>query len=123
MPDGSLQLPARPVTIRHLLMHTSGTRSRGDAWFKHNDIPVSSAASLETYVGLLLKAPLQDTQSKTQNLALNKGRENGYPKSELFRLRTDLVKSIDPLPIPGTDLHGYFLTLMPQYCDAPKQKD
>ena len=70
-PDGSLQAPKRKVTIRQLLMHTSGTRSRGDSWFRNNKISFSSATSLEEYVNLLLKGPLVFHPNEGFNYAMN----------------------------------------------------
>lgn len=69
--DGRLQTPRRPITIRHLLMHTSGTRSRVDPWFKKNGIEVSEASSLEDYVDRLLKAPLVFHPGEGFNYAMN----------------------------------------------------
>ncbi len=69
--DGRLDAPRRPLTIRHLLMHTSGTRGRADPWFKENGIHPSKATSLEEYVSLLLKGPLVFHPGEGFNYAMN----------------------------------------------------
>lgn len=69
--DGRLVKPKRQVTIRHLLMHTSGTRNRGDAWFRANNVNFASVTSLEEYVDLLLKGPLVFHPHEGFNYAMN----------------------------------------------------
>ena len=70
-PDGRLQPPKQVVTIRHLLMHTSGTRSRSDEWYKQKGINCSAAPTLEEYVDLLLQAPLVFHPGEGFNYAMN----------------------------------------------------
>ena len=67
--------------------------------------------------------PRQNAQLEIQRLKMKKGSEKKNSKEHLFRLRTDLVKAIDPLNCQGTDLHNYFLELMPQYCDQIVKDD
>ncbi|MBK7872318.1 MAG: beta-lactamase family protein [Saprospiraceae bacterium] len=69
--DGSLVTPKTPVTIKHLLMHTSGTRSRADAWFRKNNIDPSKATSLKEYVNILLQVPLINHPGEGFNYAMN----------------------------------------------------
>ena len=61
--------------------------------------------------------PLQDTQQEALKIKINRERQKGIKKEHLYRLRVELVKAIDPLKSQGTDLHSYFLDLMPNYCD------
>lgn len=69
--DGRLVAPNSPITIRHLLMHTSGTRSSGDPWFRNNAITPSAAKTLKEYVRLLLKGPLKFHPGEGFNYAMN----------------------------------------------------
>lgn len=61
--------------------------------------------------------PLQQKQEEIQKIKMIRDFENSAGKEQLYQLRTELVKSIDPLDRVGSDLHAYFLSLMPQYCD------
>ncbi len=61
--------------------------------------------------------PQQKTQEQVQKLRMKQEAEKGAPRSYLYELRTELVRAIDPLNAQGSDLHAYFLKLMPQYCD------
>jgi CubicO group peptidase (beta-lactamase class C family) len=69
--DEDLVSPHRQITIRDLLMHTSGTRSRGDQWFKEHGVDLASATSLQEYVDLLLSAPLVFHPGEGFNYAMN----------------------------------------------------
>ena len=61
--------------------------------------------------------PEQDRQMEILKLKMHKEAQRRTSKDHLYRLRTELIKSIDPLQSAGTDLHSYFLTLMPSYSD------
>ena len=67
--------------------------------------------------------PLQKAQSEILQLKMKKERDRKASKETLYQLRVELVKAIDPLHCQGTDLHNYFLSLMPQYCDKIVNKD
>ncbi len=69
--DGKLKDLNRPVTLRHLLSHTSGVRSRGDEYFKQQQTDFSRARTLEEYVNLLLDAPLKHQPGEGFNYAMN----------------------------------------------------
>jgi len=172
---GQLEQPKRHVTIRQLLMHTSGTRSRADAWYRENktltieqqiavilaDVYDFTMVEIMGVTGLsegkvkhalvdarrlLIKIfdvkcafvskkgacyqcselnnifnPLQQQQEAVQRIKMI--RENPAGKEQLYRLRTELVRGIDPLDGVGSDLHAYFLSLMPQYCDEIMSDD
>ena len=49
-----------------------------------------------------------ETQRKIAGLELAKASQNA-DKEVLFKIRTELVKSIDPLNVNGTDLHNFLL--------------
>lgn len=69
--DGRIERQKMPVTIRHLLTHTSGLRSAADPWFKQNSIHFHEASSLAEFVNLLLKAPLISQPGEEFNYAMN----------------------------------------------------
>lgn len=66
--------------------------------------------------------PLQDQQHELMKIKMVREAASGKTREELYLLRTDLIKSIDPLHAAGTDLHSYFLKLMAHYSEA-KQLD
>lgn len=66
--------------------------------------------------------PLQDAQAEALKLRMKHEAEKGAAKTHLYQLRLDLIRAIDPLRSKGTDLHTYFLELMPQYCDTKTDK-
>ncbi|MCB0669714.1 MAG: beta-lactamase family protein [Saprospiraceae bacterium] len=69
--DSRIERQKMPVTIRHLLTHTSGLRSAADPWFEQNNIPFNEASSLREFVDLLLKAPLISQPGEEFNYAMN----------------------------------------------------
>ena len=69
--NGKMEAQRKPITIRHLLMHTSGTRSRSDSWFREHRVDFNQANTLEEYVDLLLTAPLISQPGEHFNYAMN----------------------------------------------------
>jgi len=61
--------------------------------------------------------PKQDQQEALVKIKMVREANKGKTKEELYKLRTELVKSIDPLHANNTDLHTYFLSLMPHYSE------
>ncbi|MCB0279076.1 MAG: RNA polymerase sigma factor, partial [Calditrichaeota bacterium] len=59
--------------------------------------------------------PKQEARQKELELKLVKEAKMGRSKKELFRLRTELVKHIDPLNSEGSKMHAYLLSLMPEH--------
>jgi RNA polymerase sigma-70 factor (ECF subfamily) len=62
--------------------------------------------------------PKQNAQEELMKIRVVKEARKGRSKSGLYNLRTELVRKIDPNQAQGADLHAYFLTLMPDYCDS-----
>lgn len=62
--------------------------------------------------------PGQDSQKENLKLKMFNEAQRNTSTDHLYRLRTELIRSIDPLHCTGTDLHSYFLTLMPSYSDT-----
>ncbi|MBK7872314.1 MAG: hypothetical protein IPJ74_17380 [Saprospiraceae bacterium] len=62
--------------------------------------------------------PKQNAQAELQKIKMVQDAEKGKSKEELYLLRAELVKQIDTLQAVGTDLHSYFLSLMPMYSQS-----
>lgn len=54
--------------------------------------------------------PKQDRQAELMKIKMVRNRQK-YNRSELFNLRLELVKAIDPLHAKGTDLHEAFMQI------------
>ncbi len=54
--------------------------------------------------------PKEDAQERLMRLGLFRKRES-LDRDKLFKMRTDLVKGINPLENNGTDLHEVFFEL------------
>ncbi len=63
--------------------------------------------------------PKQNQQERLLQLNLKKEAEAGQSADRLLELRLELVRGIDPLNAAGTDLHSFFLELMPDYSETP----
>ena len=61
--------------------------------------------------------PKQDQQQELLKIKMVREANKGRTKEDLYKLRTELVKNIDPLNAQSTNLHVYFLSLMPHYSD------
>jgi len=59
--------------------------------------------------------PKQEERAALVQIKMYNAAQNGAAREHLFDLRTELVRSIDPLNVPGTELHAYLLDLMPQH--------
>ena len=59
--------------------------------------------------------PKQDAREAMLRLKLVQEAQNGASKERLLDLRSELVKMIDPLNVPGSELHAYLLSLMPRH--------
>lgn len=66
--------------------------------------------------------PKQDAREAMLRLKLVQEAQNGASKERLLDLRAELVKMIDPLNVPGSELHAYLLSLMPRHAqeDGPE---
>ena len=58
-------------------------------------------------------------ETRAQDVALTEAAERGASREELFELRAELIRGVDPLNAPGAALHAYLLTLMPEQADSP----
>lgn len=65
--------------------------------------------------------PKQDAREAMLRLKMVREAQNGASKERLLDLRAELVKMIDPLNVPGSELHAYLLSLMPRHAqeDGP----
>jgi len=61
--------------------------------------------------------PKQNQQEELMKIKMVKEFESGQSNNHLYEMRAMLVKSIDPLNAAGSDLHNYFLDLMPEYSE------
>jgi len=61
--------------------------------------------------------PAQNQQEELMKLNMYTEFKSGKSVEELFETREKLAKGIDPLNTTGTDLHDYYLSLMPGYSD------
>jgi RNA polymerase sigma-70 factor, ECF subfamily len=64
--------------------------------------------------------PKQDQQKELMKIKMVRDANKGKTKEELYKLRAELVKNIDPLHSNSTHLHTYFLSLMPHYSENKK---
>ena len=64
--------------------------------------------------------PKQEARAKEQ--ALERAARAGVSRDRLFSLRAELVRGVNPLHSPGTDLHTYLLGLMPEHADDEPEK-
>ena len=58
--------------------------------------------------------PRQNEREQLIQVKLYREAQNGAPRERLFDLRAELVRGLDPLHAPGTELHAYLLELMPE---------
>ncbi len=59
--------------------------------------------------------PKQNQQEELMKIKMAEEAKAGRSSDHLYQLRAELIKSIDPLNASGSDLHNYFLDLMPEY--------
>lgn len=59
--------------------------------------------------------PKQEERAALVQIKMYNAAQNGASREHLFDLRTELVRGIDPLNVPGTELHTYLIELMPQH--------
>ncbi len=65
--------------------------------------------------------PKQNQQEALQKIEMYEAFKSGKRKDHLYSLRARLVQQIDPDTADGSDLHHYFLTLMPAYSESAKK--
>ena len=59
--------------------------------------------------------PKQKRQSELMKIKMYEESKKGKSSKHLYKLRTALIRQIDPLNNNSTNLHNYFLSLMPHY--------
>lgn len=59
--------------------------------------------------------PKQDAREAELNLELHREARAGADRRRLLAIRTELVRSVDPLASPSSDLHAYLLSLMEEH--------
>lgn len=59
--------------------------------------------------------PKQNQQEELMKIRMAENANKGQSGDRLYKMRMELIQSIDPLNAKGSDLHNYFLDLMPQY--------
>jgi len=54
---------------------------------------------------------------REQTVALRNAADGGATPEQLFELRAELIRGVDPLNAPGAALHAYLLGLMPEHAE------
>jgi len=59
--------------------------------------------------------PKQNQQEEIMKVKMAAEAKAGLSNDRLYQMRAELIQTIDPLNAQGSDLHNYFLELMPHY--------